>query len=349
MPRATDIDTLESGGVSAFFGAEPDYDDRATSPSLVTSLLNDMTDGLDDGSGTVAPEVVVTRVPDAVVRRRRVVTTVAPTYDVESSEDEQPFFADYTRPRTGNVLSRLNDRYELWKIDTARRCEPACERFFACRRYMARGTCTLLVVGALVVLVVLRYATNPRAYVQEIVRPTYARHGHVGVDLSVPASPLKCSEITSGLVTQEVRPHEETVLARVRDAMDTLIRADALHCMCAPMVRSYRRVLALALDTTTIVHMYNARIDTAWTGELADGTRLEVGEWLSDEEQHHLFPDANGTVSVVRKSAVRLTYMNEECASQALVVQARHVAYCVQACCDLFDGKSVYDMAYTPQ
>jgi hypothetical protein len=292
-----------------------------------------------------------------VIRRRRVdaaeKTAPPPPVYEKNDEEERAYFADFTQPSPAKswwwhrALANVNGRYELWKLDTERRLEPLLERVYKTRRYIARGAGACLLAGVLIVVLVIRYASNPQAYVTEVVRPTYARHGRNGVTLREAASQLSCKEITSGLVVQRLRAREEASLARVREATTTLILADSLPCMCAPMVRSFRRLLVVRGANNTFEYMYNAAIDAEWDGTLADGSRLEVSDRLVDEDQHQLFPDdAMGvsSVSVVRRSAVRVTYVDGNCLSSALVLQSA-VGYCAQACADLLEGRSVYDVA----
>jgi len=245
--------------------------------------------------------------------------------------------------RTRSICTRVRDWYELLVHDTARAWAPRLERCYRARKALE---CVIGCVALVVVLVLVwtSYRSDPTAFVDDVARASYARHGHHGVDLTRVSAELSCAELSSGAVR---RPHaaEEPSLGRVRDTAEALMHADALACLCAPMVASWRRYVAVRTADDTIVHAYNPAIDRDWDGSIDASTRIDVGVAEVDENQRQLFPERHrGDVTLERRTAVRLTYRDVECAAAAIVVQ-RHRAYCVQACIDLLDGRSVYDVA----
>jgi len=178
-----------------------------------------------------------------------------------------------------------------------------------------------------------------------LTRAQYARHGHDGVDLRRAATDMQCSDIRSGIM-RSLGDDSSVSLDELRAQTTYLVRADELPCVCAPALGAPRRyaVLNLGVDTQ-LVHAYNARIDREWDGSLDGGERLDVeAASLVRENQRMLFPERSESVDVVRSNAVRLRYQDEECRARSLILRDEH-AWCMQACDDLFDGRSVYDVA----
>jgi len=227
-------------------------------------------------------------------------------------------------------LTAANERYEMWKERTYERCVPRLERLYAARTRL-RNTCCGLVALAVVLFAVSTYTSDPGAFVVDDMRPTYARHGHNGVDLTRAASDVSCDEMRTGL-------------GRLRFAIESLIRADQLSCACAPMIGVSRRYIAVRTSNTSIDHMYNPSLDATWDGVVDASTRIELSQSLVTENQRMLFPERVAAVTVVRANAVRLAYRDADCRTAALVLRDEH-AWCVQACMDLLAGYSVYDRA----
>ena len=214
------------------------------------------------------------------------------------------------------------------------------------------GVCGVLVVYWLALAVAARvYAPAGRTFIETGGGPfTYARHGVHGVDLSRRSSALTCAELADGTIVP-AHDGEEPSLARVRASAEFLLERDGKPCLCAPALRLWRRYLALALPASddggaaSIVHAYNPVLDADWRGEMPDGVPpLDVSEWRVRENQRHLFPSANGSVDVVRRRAVRLVYRTTACRTESLVLEGTY-AWCAQACADLLEGRSVYEVA----
>ena len=212
--------------------------------------------------------------------------------------------------------------------------------------------CGVLVVYWLALYVAARvYAPAGRTFIETGGGPfTYARHGVHGVDLSRRSSALTCGELADGTIVP-AHDGEEPSLARVRASAEFLLERDGKPCLCAPALRLWRRYLALALPASddggaaSIVHAYNPVLDADWRGEMPDGAPpLDVSEWRVRENQRHLFPSANGSVDVVRRRAVRLVYRTTACRTESLVLEGTY-AWCAQACADLLEGRSVYEVA----
>jgi hypothetical protein len=244
-------------------------------------------------------------------------------------------------PLARRVYVDLDARYRRLQ----HRCARDLDRCYAARNRLVAVSCLLAALTVLVVLAVPWAYSEPGAHVVERIRPMYARHGHDGVDLRRPATELACAEITSGVVHVTTGSKELASLERARAAAEHfIVHDDALRCVCGPMFRLTRRYVAIRTSSTTLVHAYNPTIDRAWDGALDDGTRVNVTDMLVVENQRMLFPERTADVNVVRASAIRITYRDSTCSTAALVLQQAH-AYCVQACVDLLDGRSVYDVA----
>jgi len=156
---------------------------------------------------------------------------------------------------------------------------------------------------------------------------------------------MQCSDIRSGIM-RSLSGTSTVSLDELRAQSTYLVRADELPCVCAPALGAPRRysVLNLGVDTQ-LVHAYNARIDREWDGSVDGGEALDTeAASLVRENQRMLFPERAESVDVVRLNAVRVRYQDDECRARSLVLRDEH-AWCMQACDDLFAGRSVYDVA----
>lgn len=304
-------------------------DEAAEEGALFGGLLGSYDDD-DAAAGSIQPmlNVVVQPVPTPTsVRRRR--PPPPPELAVEEPLPPLP----PAEPVVRRVYANLDARYQR----VQRRCARGLDGCYAARNRLVAVSCLLATLTALVVFAVPWAYSEPGAHVVERIRPMYARHGHDGVDLRRTATELACAEITSGV------GHDSLDRARAA-AEHFIVHDDALRCVCGPMFRLPRRYVAIRTSATTLVHAYNPAIDRAWDGTLDDGTRVNVTDMLVVENQRMLFPERTADVNVVRASAIRITYRDATCATAALVLQLEH-AYCMQACIDLLDGRSVYDVA----
>jgi len=241
-------------------------------------------------------------------------------------------------------ISRSNERYELAKLDIQRWCGPKLERCYRRLADLRRFFCCASILC--VFLVVWATSTSDQtAFVHDEMRPSYARHGTDSVNLSVPSVEIQCSDVRSRVF----RPlndgrRDELSFDVIRQAAVYLVREDQLPCICGPMVGAPRRYAAIAMDETTILHLHNPKIDRTWDGSVGELTRLDVNaRSIVTENQRMLFPDRAESVDVVRFNSLRLAYQDDECRAASLVLRDAH-AWCMQACLDLFEGKSVYDV-----
>jgi len=246
-------------------------------------------------------------------------------------------------------ISRGNERYELAKIDIQRRCAPKLERCYRRLSDLRRFFCCAMLLGVFLV-VGATSISDQTAFVHDEMRPSYVRHGVDNVNLTLPAVEIQCSDIRSGVF----RPlkdgrRDELSFDMVRTAASYLIREDQLPCICGPMVGAPRRYVAIAMDKSVLLHLHNPKIDKSWDGHIDDTTttttRVDVNaRSIVTENQRMMFPERADSVDVIRFNTVRVTYQDDECRSASVVLRDTH-AWCMQACSDLFEGKSVYDAA----
>jgi hypothetical protein len=242
------------------------------------------------------------------------------------------------------VLVNWYERYELWRFDAGVRWSARIDRFNRARGRFLACVCMLVTVIALVAAATAFASRNERTFIVDTSGIDYARHGHDGVNLEREAEPFLCTELAAGAL-ERPDAREPVLIARMRTIAETLMaRDDDVECVCGPMFRVRRRYLVLRIGSS-LLHAYNAVEDTSWTGALDDGRSLNVSTWLVHEQQRMLFPERIDTVPVLRRSAIRLAYRDEHCAAAAVIVQ-HSLAFCAQACLDLFNGHSVYSKRY---
>lgn len=372
-----DADSLEAG--AAMFGGDINYDfdsdnddndggdgggddddedgKRHTTTTMMSSMFSEFSAELSNGfvdepppplpppptqPPVQQPSIVIIKTPSATATLRRRPPRGSATQLGAEMPFEQPSPQPSLYVRASRWLLDSHERFELWRIDASDRCSLRLERWYAMRRRILACFCMLALV-AVAVIVSMTRVSDPHAFVVDS-RASYVRHGHDGVNLSVPTEALTCAELETGIVRRP-QQREPPLLERVRATAERLLDEDELECVCAPMFGSRRRYIAV--DTASApLHLYNPALDTAWAGELdgKEAGRLNVSEWLLVENQRMLFPERTADVRVVRRSAIRVAYRDAACSAAAVVLQAER-AYCVQACLDLLDGKSVYDVA----
>jgi len=218
---------------------------------------------------------------------------------------------------------------------------PRLERCYQQRTRIRNALCGCIVVGTAIGIVV-GLLSDQSAYVDDALRPTYARSGVDGVRFDRPVEHLTCSEVEGGLVQRQRRRGEPTMLDDVRMRMRSLLDQDELSCICAPMVGSHRS-LALVRSARSVITMYNVEVDSQWDGRIDDTTQLDVdARSRVSESQEHLFPGRSEPVKKVRWNNVRLIFIDDQCATQSVVLRKKP-ARCMQSCVDLMGGRSIYD------
>jgi hypothetical protein len=221
------------------------------------------------------------------------------------------------------------------------RCGPRLERCYQQRNRVRNTLCGCIIVGTAIACVI-GLLSDQTAYVEDAMRPTYARSGVDGVRFDRPVEDLTCGEIESAMVQRVRRRGEPTLFDDVRHSMRTLLDQDELSCICAPMVGSHRN-FALVRSGQVVIDLYNVYHDQEWDGRIDDVTSLDVRERVRvSESQEHLFPGRSEPVKKVRLQNVRLVYLDNECTTQSIVLRKSH-ARCMQVCVDLMQGRSIYD------
>jgi hypothetical protein len=237
--------------------------------------------------------------------------------------------------------------------------------------YCVRCLYVLLGVGAVAGVLVAR--GDRSAYLSDTVTPTYARAGEDAVHFNVSSRKISCRELRRGALSYDDAsaaatttdatagqplPMRTLSLTRLRHYAEYMLLHSPQRpaCTCAPMFGARRRHVAVMQRVENIVeavlHMYNPRLDEAWfaawggmeAGDVASGGGGGVSgrHALVREDQRMLFPARTERVKVVRANGVRVVFVNESCAGNAIVL-LKESAWCVQACLDLLDGISVYD------
>ena len=331
-------DVLEAGG--AFFGEADEEDTASSAPGFMYGFfqesIRDLGGGESPSEQPLLQGVTITAVPE--LRHRTRAVPVAAAAPQSPPPRRRPRFA---------FLTNWNERYELWRLDAGERWSNRLERCYRVRGRILGCVCLLLACVLGGALAMTAFFRDERAFIIDTSGMDYARHGHDGVNLTLPADALTCSELAAGMVA---RPgvREPALLAAVRATAETLMAKEPdLGCVCGPMFRSRRRYLVVRGGVgAPLQHLYNPVLDTAWDGALDDGRRLNVTDWLVLENQRMLFPDRADAVQVLRRSAVRLSYRDVKCAAAAIILQ-HELAFCAQAGLDLLDGRSVYDVAHT--
>lgn len=169
----------------------------------------------------------------------------------------------------------------------------------------------------------------------------YVYDGQEGVDLRAHSAPFTCQELQAGVYDDNL-----AVASLEAKSEAVLLQEDpGVPCLCAPMFGIRRQHMCLRGGNDTVLHLYNAVPDEDWTG-LTELPRAERKS-LVRQGQPQLFPRMHDKhVKVVRDNAMRLIYMDATCQHRALVARL-NLAWCIQACMDLFVGVSVYDKAAT--
>jgi len=325
---ANDLLTLEGGG---------NYDDDGDAPNMSTAL------GLStDEPPLMSPVALTTETTRSSELRQR----------VRPGDHGDYFYADYSQQQppppppaaaTPVVLvreSRVREwrgHAELWLRERFLRWEPVLEWWWRHKHVLRRAACGLVGLCLLVAWYAGSFA-DEAAYVADATRPSWARHGEPGIDFSAVSAELTCGELASGSLQRIVSPAEQPSLARLRITAEALLAGSDAACMCAPMVGTRRRYLAIRrAGAGGLVHLYNPVIDN-------DAAAAASDKSIVAESQRMLFPGRTEDVENVRANTVRISYRDDACQARAMLVH-NEAAWCAQACIDLMNGRTVYDRA----
>ncbi len=253
------------------------------------------------------------------------------------------YMADFTRAPVRTRLQVWRDGWEMLRLDARRKWESVVERWWRRRQVLRRAACTVLGLMLLVAYAATSFS-DPAGFVATARgHLEYVRQGQAGVDFSQPARPLTCAELLADVLASDGQVSMDDVRTAAEDALTSRHGEDVPACVCAPMFGIRRRYLAVN-DSRTVHHLYNPTRDADWDKSAPGGRSVASGKSWVTENQRMLVPAETTDVENVRENSVRLTYRTRECKASAVIVQLEP-AWCAQACLDLMDGRTVYDVA----
>lgn len=134
---------------------------------------------------------------------------------------------------------------------------------------------------------------------------------------------------------QQIQGLEKIEDMDVPSMMETavvLMKQNELSCNCAPLYNVTYRYITIENDWSPI-HAFNPVITAPVT---------TYGRVMVTENQELLIPGA-GCRDVTRLNGLVLSYMDHNCIKQSKTF-VKEVAWCIQSCIELLDGKTIYDI-----
>ena len=149
-------------------------------------------------------------------------------------------------------------------------------------------------------------------------------------DIHSKSSDVICSQIEG---KNPLSGYNEVYLPSVMEASVKLMRQREMSCNCAPLYNISYKYMTIA-DGWRVIHAFNPMVT---------GSSPEHGRVIVKESQEILIPGA-GVRNMPRMNGLTLTYTDEYCVVQSDKLFTREIAWCIQSCMDLFNGKTIYDI-----